>query len=105
MLVFLGFLIAVNLSIAFMYGGTYYCVTTSRVGKYRRLTGRKAEIPLEDVETVTVKLRRGRGFLWFQTSDGRALKFGMLKDDPEKVRQIILEAKSADSYGSRKVTL
>lgn len=102
LLAFLAFLLAVNLHIAYMYGGTRYYVTTNRIGRNQRFTSRRTEIPLEAVETVTVKLRRGRGFLHFRTLDGRSVRFGLLKDDPERVRRIVLEARSAFSDKSRK---
>ncbi len=102
LLAFLTILLAVNLHIAYMYGGTRYYVTTNRIGRNQRFTNRRTEIPLAAVETVTVRVRRGRGFLTFRTLDGRSVRFGLLKEDPERVRHIVLEARSAVSDKSRK---
>ncbi len=101
LLAFLAILLAINLYIVYMYGGTRYYVTTNRIGRSQRFTGRVTEIPLEAVEIVTVKHRWGGGFLHFRAPDGRSVRFGLLRDDPEKVRRIVLEARSAVSDRSR----
>lgn len=92
-----------NLSLVFGYQGTSYYITSRRILKERDLLlfKRWKETPLETVTGVTVRRRSKRGFLSFRISEGGAVNFSLLSEDPDYVRQIAIDAKAKlNSAGS-----
>jgi hypothetical protein len=95
-------LLIVNLSIFFGYHGTSYYITSRRIIRQRDLLllERRREIRLETLSDVMVKRRSRRGFLKFRTSAGGTLNFSMLREDPDNIRQIAIDAKSRSEVNS-----
>ncbi len=70
-------------------------------GRDLLLFERWREIPLETVTGVIVTRRSKRGFLSFRTPKGRAMNFSLLREDPNYLRQIAIDAKTKlNSSGS-----
>ena len=76
--------------------GKRYYVTTNRVVWERTFYrwSKTVETPLDRVVNAHSKLVKGKGYVLFETTTGRPqILFRRLKDDPERVKQIVLHAR------------
>jgi hypothetical protein len=89
-------LLITNLSIIFGDQGTSYYITSRRIVKEWSLVvyKRKREILLETLADITIKRRSKRGFLTFRTPEDGTINFSLLKEDPDHIRQIAIDAKA-----------
>ena len=88
-------LLAINFFVIYSNAGVHYFVTNHRIVKERFLRGfaRREEIRLDHITETRAKVVRGRGVLVFVRSEGFPLVFSYLKEDPEKIKVIALNAK------------
>ncbi len=88
-------LLAINLFIIYSNAGMHYFVTSLRIVKERTLLGfrRREEIPLQLITEIRAKVTRGNGVLVFIRAEGIPVVFSYLKENPEKVKEVTLNAK------------
>ena len=86
-----------TLYFVYVLRGTRYVITNRRVVTRRPvlfLGKREKVLSLLSLMDVRTKRILGTSAVEFRTSSRKTLKFGMLNDDPEKVRQMALDALS-----------
>jgi hypothetical protein len=89
------FLLIYNLYFVWAVRGVDYYVTDRRVLKKspRVLLKRTEEVPLSTVIDVRARRFLGTNQLVFRTSEGKTLTFRALRQDPQSIRQIAIDAK------------
>jgi hypothetical protein len=89
------FLLIYNLYFLWALRGVDYYVTDRRVLKKspRVLPKRTEEVPLSTVIDVRARRFLGTNQLVFKTSEGKTLTFRALRQDPQSIRQIAIDAK------------
>ena len=88
-------LFGLNLYLANKYLGTRYYVTNRRAIREQRFLALKRhnELPLDKVAAVNVDHHNGRDYITFVPERGSPIIFDGVRDDPEMVKQIALNAR------------
>ena len=96
--------ILLSLPDIYKYGGVRYYITERRIIRQQSLfaLNRSEEFPVEALVDIRAKRLRGQGFVGFVSTVFYTIVFGRFEEDPERIKQIAIDARSQFDAASRR---